>query len=141
MDDLSGAIGYQDVLLAVVLVGLGGVLSRLRRVGLERDIAVATLRSSAQLLAVGYVLTYVFEGHGALTVVVLGVMVVTATLTSGSRARHVPGARAIAALSLMASTSGNFGVLAGLGIVPLEPRTIVLLVSIVRVQVINTDSL
>ena len=141
MDDLSGAIGYREVALAVVLVAVGAGLSRLRRVGLERDMAVATLRSSVQLLAVGYVLSYVFDGHGALTVVVLAVMVVTATLTSGSRARHVPGARAIAASSLVAATAGTLGVLAGLGIVPLDARAIVPLGSIVIAQAMNTASL
>ena len=44
MEDLSGAIGYEEVLLAVLLVGVVTAIYRLRGVGLEWDMAVATVR-------------------------------------------------------------------------------------------------
>ena len=53
MNDLSGRISWADVGLALLLVGVAMVISRLRRTGLEGDIAVATFRSFAQLLAEG----------------------------------------------------------------------------------------
>ncbi|MDP8992741.1 MAG: iron export ABC transporter permease subunit FetB [Actinomycetota bacterium] len=141
MEDLSGAIGYDEVLLAVLLVGVGTAISRLRGVGLEGDMAVATVRSFLQLLAVGYVLTFVFDGHGALTLVVLAVMVGTATVTTGARARRVPGARLIAGASVLAASGGTLGVLTGLGIVPLDARAVVPLGSMVVAQAMNTASL
>jgi len=88
---LSGSISWADVALALCLVAVAVVVSRIRQVGLEGDLLLATFRSFAQLLAIGYVLDYVFKGHGGLTLVVLAVMVSTATFTSGRRGRRVPG--------------------------------------------------
>src|SRR5437016_302807 len=96
----GGPVSFGDVALALVLVAVALGVSRWRRVGLESDMAVATVRSFVQLLAIGYILDFVFRDHGAFTVVVLAVMVGTATLTSGGRAAGVPGARPIAAASI-----------------------------------------
>jgi hypothetical protein len=87
----GGPVGFSDVGLALLLVAVALVVSRWRRVGLESDMTVATVRSFVQLLLVGYALDFVFGGHGGLTVVVLAVMIATATWTSGGRAAGVPG--------------------------------------------------
>lgn len=139
--DLSGAVGYADVALAVLLVAVGMAASRLRGLGLERDMAVATVRSFAQLVAVGYVLAFVFDGHGALSLGVLAVMVATASLTIGGRARRVPGARVVAVASLAVASAGTLGVLAALDIVPLAARAIVPLGSMVLTNAMNCASL
>ena len=97
---LSASISFTDVALALCLVAVAVVVSRVRKVGLEGDLLLATFRSFTQLLAIGYVLDYVFKGHGALTLVVLAVMVSTATFTSGRRGRLVPGHYAISAASI-----------------------------------------
>ena len=131
MRDLSGAIGYQDVALAVALVAVGAAVSRFRRLDLERDMLVATVRSFAQLLLVGYVLAFVFDGHGWLSAVLLVVMVTTAALTAGGRAKRVPGARVVAAIALGTATLATLGVLTALGIVAVDARTIVPLGSMV----------
>lgn len=141
MRDLSGAVGFQEVLLAVLLVGVGAGVSRVRGLGLEGDMAVATVRSFLQLLAVGYVLDFVFDGHGAVTLVVLAVMVGMATITARGRARRVPGAATIAAASLVAASGGTLGVLSGLGIVPLDARAVIPLGSMVIAQAMTTASL
>ncbi|MGH9178041.1 MAG: ABC transporter permease [Acidimicrobiales bacterium] len=131
MTDLSNAIGFADVALAVALVAVGAAISRFRGLGLEGDIAVATVRSFVQLLAIGYVLAFVFDGRGGLSAVLLLVMVATASLTAGKRAGRVPAARWVAAAAMAAATAGTLGVLVGLGIVPLEARAVVPLGSMV----------
>lgn len=142
MIDLSGGIGLAEVALALVLVAVAAAISRLRQGGLERDIAIATVRSFAQLLAIGWVLEYVFgPGRGWLTPVVLAVMVVTATLTSASRGRRVPGAPLIAAASLAVATGATLGVLLALGIVPAVPRAAIPLGSMILSNAMNTTSL
>lgn len=141
MRDLSGSVGYPEVALAVVLVAIGAAISRFRGLRLEDDMAVATVRSFVQLLAVGYVLEAVFGGHGALTILVLAVMVVTASLTSGSRSRRVPRARAIAAAAVAVAALGTLGVLTGLGIVPARARALIPLGSMVISNAMNTASL
>ena len=96
----GGPVGFGEVALALLLVAVALAVSRWRQVGLENDLTVATVRSFVQLLAVGYALDFVFRGRGGLTLVVLAVMVGTATLTSAGRAAGVPGARPIAAASI-----------------------------------------
>ena len=141
MNDLSGRISWGDVGLALLLVAVSVVVSRMRKANLERDIAVATFRSFAQLLAVGYVLEFVFESSSALTPVVLLVMVGTATLTSGARGKRVPGAYWIAATSVSVAAGGTLGVLLLLGIVPAEPRAAIPLGSMIISNAMNTASL
>lgn len=141
MNDLSGRISWADVALALLLVAVSVAISRRRRAGLERDIAVATFRSFAQLLAVGFVLDFVLGGGSELTPVVLLVMVATATLTSGARGKRVPGAYWIAATAVSAAAGGTLGVLLALGIVPASPRAAIPLGSMIISNAMNTASL
>lgn len=141
MNDLSGRISWADVALALLLVGVSVVVSRVRKAGLERDIAVATFRSFAQLLAVGFVLDVVLGGGSALTPVILLAMVGTATLTSGARGKRVPGAYWIAATSVSAAAVGTLGVLLLLDIVPAAPRAAIPLGSMIISNAMNTASL
>jgi putative ABC transport system permease protein len=121
----STKISAADVALALMLVAVAVVVSRVRKADLERDILVATFRSFAQLLAIGFVLDFVFGDHGWLTPVVLVVMVGTATLTSASRGRRVPKARWIAAASIAVAAGGTLGVLLISGIIPAVPRAVI----------------
>jgi putative ABC transport system permease protein len=142
VNDLSGRIGFGDVALALVLVAVAVAISWRRRAALEKDILVATFRSFAQLLAVGFVLEWVFRGgHGWLTPLVLAVMVVTATLTSGSRGRRVPGARWIAAAAVSVAAGSTLGVMLVLHIVPGVPRAAIPLGSMILSNAMNTASL
>ena len=141
MTDLSGRISIGDIGLSLLLVAVAVVVSRVRRADLERDIVVATFRSFAQLLAVGFVLDYVFDSNASLTPVVLAVMVGTATLTSGARGKRVPGARVIALTSIAAATAGTLGVLLALRIVPAVPRAAIPLGSMIISNAMNTASL
>jgi len=137
----GGPVSFPDVALALVLVVVALGVSWWRRVGLESDLAVATVRSFVQLLAVGYVLDFVFRDHGAFTVVVLAVMVGTATLTSAARAAGVPRARPIAAASIGVAAAGTLGVLLALRIIHASPRVVIPLGSMIISSAMNTTSL
>ena len=141
MNDLSGRISWADVVLSLLLVAASIVVSRVRHADLERDIAVATFRSFAQLLAVGFVLDVVLGGGAALTPVILAAMVVTATATSGARGKRVPGAYWIAATAVTAAAAATLGVLLLLGIVPAAPRAAIPLGSMIISNAMNTASL
>ncbi|MGH9165324.1 MAG: ABC transporter permease [Acidimicrobiales bacterium] len=141
MRDLSGAIGFADVALAVLLVGVAAAVSRRRRLGLEQDLAVATLRSFTQLLAVGFVLAFVFDGRGTMSVLVLAFMVTVASATAGRRARGVPRSALVAGAALSVATVATLGVLVGFGIVPLRARAVIPLGSMVVSNAMITASL
>lgn len=138
---VSGPVTYLDVGLSVLLVVAAMAISRWRQVGLETDMGIATVRSFLQLVAVGYVLEFVFNGHGWLTAVALAVMVVTAALTSAARARRVPGSRLVAGAAIAVATGATLGVIAALRIVPVSARAIIPLGSMIISSAMNTTSL
>ena len=94
-----------QVAVAAGLVVVAIVLSRIGRLGLERDLAISALRAAVQLAAVGAVVTLVFD-HAGLAAAFVAVMLTTATFTSGRRLRGVPDAsvRAGAAIAAGAAT-------------------------------------
>ena len=94
-----------QVAVAAGLVVVAIVLSRVGRLGLERDLAIAALRAAVQLAVVGAIVTLVFD-HAGLAVAFVAVMLATATFTSGRRLRGVPDApmRAGAAIAAGAAT-------------------------------------
>ncbi|HVW34139.1 MAG TPA: iron export ABC transporter permease subunit FetB [Acidimicrobiia bacterium] len=137
----GGPVSFGDVALALLLVAVALAVSRWRRVGLEGDLAVATVRSFVQLLAIGYVLDFVFSDHGGLTVVILAVMVSVAAVTSAGRAGGVPGARAVAAAAVSAGAAGTLGILLALRIVDPSARVVIPLGSMIVSSAMNTTSL
>lgn len=98
------------VLVAIGLVVVAIVLSRLLVLGLERELAITAIRAIVQLTVVGLIVTVVFE-HVGLAAGFVAVMFGAATFTSSRRLREVrrPLAPAAAAIGLGAAT----------GIVPL----------------------
>lgn len=62
-------IGWAQLLLATLFVVFVGVLSLKLSLGLEKDLAVSTLRTYIQLLILGFVLRWVFGMDSALLVV------------------------------------------------------------------------
>ncbi len=86
-------------------------------------------------------LEFVLDGNGALTPLVLLVMIGTATLTSGARGKRIPGAYWIAVASLSVAAAGTLGVLLVLGIVPAVPRAAIPLGSMIISNAMNTVSL
>jgi putative ABC transport system permease protein len=73
----SGAIPLDsvDLTVAALLVLFAGLLSAFFRLGLERKLAVAALRTVLQLLLIGYILRWVFAVQSlAVIVLIIGVM-------------------------------------------------------------------
>ena len=138
---LSGPVTLGDVALSVSLVAVAVAISAWQRLGLEADMTVATVRSFFQLIAVGYVLSYIFSGHGWLTVLAVAVMVGAASLTSRSRAKRVPWSGVIALAAIATATVATLGVLAALRIVPTSARAIIPLGSMIISGAMNTTSL
>src|SRR5215469_7911241 len=84
---------YWQVAAAAFLIAVNGAVSLFLRLGLERQLAMATIRMTAQLLLVGLVLRWVFALSAAYAVVSLMVLM---TLIAGVSAvertkRRFPG--------------------------------------------------
>jgi len=119
-------VALWQVAASLVLVAIAIAISRWRQADLERDIAVATVRSIVQLTLVGYAIKLIFEADTIwLVLALLSVMVLFGALTARSRAKNVPGAfwPLLIALSIAAATT--LGLVVALGVFEPTPRYLV----------------
>ena len=117
---------WWGVALSVVLVVVGGLLVARERLGLGRDMTVASVRAAVQLIAVGAALKLLFEHTGlpGSLAWVTG-MVLLAGRVAGGRAPGLRHATAIATASLGVGIVSTLGVLLGAQIIEDEPRVVV----------------
>jgi UDP-glucose/iron transport system permease protein len=115
-----------EVAAALALVALAFLVSLWQRVDLERDIAVAAIRSFIQLTAIGYVIKLIFEEDRLVFVFALiAVMVVFGALTARQRARHVPHAFWPLLIALAIAGASTLGLVVALGIFKAQARYLV----------------
>jgi putative ABC transport system permease protein len=115
-----------EVAASLVLVAIAIAVSAWRRTELERDIAVAAIRSFVQLIAIGYVIQAIFDEDSLLLVgALLVVMVGFGSFTARGRARRVPGALLPIAIALTLAAVATLGLVLALGIFEPEPRYLV----------------
>jgi len=55
------SLSYTDLLIALILIFIPIVISFQRRLGIEKDILIGTVRTFIQLMIIGYVLKYIFS--------------------------------------------------------------------------------
>jgi putative ABC transport system permease protein len=122
MNDGYIPLNYWQVGLAALLVLLNGAISVTLRLGLERQLAMATIRMTVQLLLVGLILEWVFTLQGWYAVVALGsLMTLVAGISAVQRTkRRFSGVWMSSILSVWASSWLVAGI-ALLGIVQVQP--------------------
>ncbi|WP_281885914.1 ABC transporter permease [Paenibacillus sp. YYML68] len=109
------------LLCTLVFVAVTMLISVRSRLGLEKDIAIGTIRSAVQLLAIGYVLHYIFgAGQLWLMVVLIGVMIAVASWNAGARAGRLVGIRWRIAAAIGCTEAIAMTLLLVLGVI--EPR-------------------
>ncbi|MCU1353870.1 MAG: hypothetical protein JWM05_3079 [Acidimicrobiales bacterium] len=121
------SIGWSGLAISLVLIGVAAGLSIGQRLHLERTIVWASTRALLQLLAVGSVLGAILD-PGRPVALAWGwvlLMVLIAALTVRQRAPEVPGITPVAFGAMAASAAMGLGVLFGLGIFPMQGRTVV----------------
>jgi putative ABC transport system permease protein len=120
------SITLGEVAASLVLVALAVAVSRWRRAELERDIAVAVVRSFVQLTAVGYLIQAIFDSNSLwLVAALLAGMVGFGTFTARGRAKAVPGATGPIAVALAVAAAVTLGLVLALGVFAAEPRYLV----------------
>ncbi|MCZ6479912.1 MAG: iron export ABC transporter permease subunit FetB [candidate division NC10 bacterium] len=104
-------VGIIHLFLALILVLLVLAISYRERLGLERDLIIATARTFLQLFLVGYFLIYLFASdRWELVLLTLIVMLSAASWIAVGRLEHpLPGARWIAVASLVVGSAITLG--------------------------------
>jgi putative ABC transport system permease protein len=103
-------ISWQQLMAAAALILVAFALSQWQRLGLGRNLVVGAIRATVQLVAVGYVLVWLFEAdRWYLVLAVLAVMVVVAAFTAARRqsksARERHAMLPIAGLAILAGAA------------------------------------
>jgi putative ABC transport system permease protein len=134
---LDSAQGAAAMIIALAVV----LLARRQGVRLERESAIALVRSLVQILAVGAVLSLVLRaslGAGALMLVV---MLLFAAAIAAGRVPGVPGAFSIALTGIGAGSGAVIVAMVGLGIVRSDVADLVTVGSMILANAMNTSAL
>jgi len=129
----TGDLGSAVVLASLVLVALSIGLAQWLRLGVTKDIVVSVIRAALQLLAVGFILTGLFESRlataGAITWVV--VMIAISTFVIGRRAKAPSRRLYVAAGATVAFTTAlSLVIIFVSGVFPLTPVALVVMAGI-----------
>ncbi|WP_413363834.1 ABC transporter permease [Lysinibacillus sp. 3P01SB] len=117
---------YGTLSLTLIFIFIPFVLSKSLKLGLEKDITIATIRSVAQLLAIGYVLHFIFETDSFVYILLMVLfIIIVATLNARKKGIGIPGITAKIAVTLITVELVTQGVLLGLGIVPATAQYII----------------
>ena len=117
---------YTTLSLTLLFIFIPLVLSRTLKLDLEKDTIIATVRSVIQLLAVGFILKFVFESNSPIYIgLMITLMVVAATLNARKKGKGIPGITWKIALTLLAVEAVVQGILLGLHIIPATAQYII----------------
>jgi putative ABC transport system permease protein len=118
-----------STLATVTTIGfvfLAILLSLRLRLQLERDMLVGTIRAIVQLVAVGYVLEFVFASrHTIFIILMLFIMVLVAALNSAKRGKGVPHVFVRIFFTIAVVTTFTMGMMLTLHMIRWEPKSVI----------------
>lgn len=125
-------IGWFEMVAASSLIAVALGISVWRGLGLERSLLEASLRAAVQLLAVGFLFTFIFDAGGALVLAWawVAVMVAIAAIVVHRRAPSIPGLWRGVVVSVGASTAIALGLVFGFGVFDHDPVPVVVIAGI-----------
>ncbi|BDH63327.1 UPF0014 membrane protein YjkA [Lysinibacillus sp. PLM2] len=119
-------MSYATLALTLIFVLLPLLLSKTLNLGLEKDTIIATVRSTIQLLAIGYILKFVFDSNSLIYIFLMIVlMIFAATLNARKKGKAIKGITWKIALTLNTVEIVTQSILLGLGIVPATAQYII----------------
>ena len=117
---------YTTLSLTLIFVFIPLLLSKTLKLGLEKDTIIATVRSVIQLLAVGFILKFVFDSGSVIYILLMiALMTFAATLNARKKGKGIKGITWKIALTLIVVEIVTQGVLLGLGIIPATAQYII----------------
>lgn len=115
-----------QISLAFIFVIIPLVMSAVLKLGLEKDVIIAAVRSTIQLMIVGYILTFVFDGnHPIYMFLMILLMIVAATQNIIKKGQGIKGITWKIVLTLIVVEVLTIGILTGFRIIPFEPRYVI----------------
>jgi len=119
-------MSYATLSLTLLFVLIPLILSKTLHLGLEKDTLIATIRSIIQLLAVGYILKFVFESDNILYIfTMITLMIVAATANARKKGKKISGITWKVAITMITVEIIVQSILLGFHIVPATAQYII----------------
>ncbi len=119
-------MSFLTLSLTLIFVLIPLLLAKTLKLGLTRDILVATIRSIIQLLAVGYVLQFVFDSDSLVYVgAMVALMIAAATQNARKKGKAIKGITWKLVLTFLSIQVLTQGILLGLQITPATAQYII----------------
>jgi len=119
-------MSFSSMWFACLFVFIAILLSLWQRLKLEKEILISSLRSAVQLIVIGYVLQFVFEGNHPLFIgLMIVIMIGVASWNAAQRGRGIQGAFWRIALTLFATECVTMAILIGFNIVEATPQYLI----------------
>ena len=117
---------YLTLSITLIFVVIPLVLSKTLRLGLEKDTIVATIRSIIQLLAIGYILKFVFDSDNLLYIfLMVALMIGAATQNTRKKGKTIKGITWKVATTLILVEVLTQSILLGFQIIPASAQYII----------------
>lgn len=117
---------YLTLSITLIFVLIPLVLSKTLRLGLEKDTIIATVRSIIQLLAVGYVLKFVFDSDNIIYILLMVcLMIFAATMNTRKKGKSIKGITWKVATTLILVEVLTQSILLGFQIIPATAQYII----------------
>jgi putative ABC transport system permease protein len=115
-----------QLIASTALLAIAIILAEVRRLGVGWDLLKGAVRSFLQLMAVGFVIKFIFGLEDVqYQLLLLLVMIVVAAYTARGRAKSMPGAFRTAFVSILAGTAATLGVMLALNIIDASPNYLI----------------
>lgn len=119
-------MSYLTLSITLIFVVIPLLLSKTLRLGLEKDTIIATIRSIIQLLAVGYILKFVFDSDNLLYIfLMVTLMIGAATQNARKKGKSIQGITWKIAVTLIVVEVLTQSILLGFHIVPATAQYII----------------
>ncbi|MFC1475347.1 ABC transporter permease [Candidatus Zixiibacteriota bacterium] len=118
--------GYQEVLLSFLLVVGAIVITRLWKIPVAKDMALGSVRSFLQLVAVGYALNLIFDLESPYLIILAFIIMLTVGAQAGSsRVKNVKGSFVVTLLAMFIGSFLTLGLMLLFNIISFEARYII----------------
>lgn len=119
-------LSYTTLMLSSGLILFALAISYWQELKLEKDILIGSVRALIQLLAVGFILKYVFNlDEWPLTILFMAVMITVASLNAGKRGKGIPGALRIVTIAIVTGSVITLVLLLTIGAITFKPSQVI----------------
>lgn len=119
-------MSFLSLALALVFVVIPIVLSFFLKLGLEKDIVIASIRATIQLIIIGYILQFVFDSESTLFILLMIVLIIgAASQNIVKKGKGIPYITVIIIATLIVIEAFSMGTLVLFNIIPFDAQYVI----------------